>query len=165
MVNSHPAQLSNRLKACRAAIALSVPPNAPETLLAASRSSMEIWLARPAPTAFFAAIPSAVFLPFRRFRSGRYPAALRVIETCAGATVTPSSARIFTIALGRGFSPFALMIPATFRIRSALLEVASPRFLAEVTFPPFLDPSGMLGFFTLASPERVGFSDGKEAFQ
>jgi hypothetical protein len=36
---------------------------------------------------------------------------------------------------------------------------------STLTFPPFLDPSGMLGFFTLASPERVGFSDGKEAFQ
>jgi hypothetical protein len=32
-----------------------------------------------------------------------------------------------------------------------------------LTFSPFLDPSGMLGFLTLASPERVGFSDGKEA--
>jgi hypothetical protein len=28
---------------------------------------------------------------------------------------------------------------------------------------PFLDPSGMLGFLPLTSPERVGFSDGKEA--
>ena len=32
-----------------------------------------------------------------------------------------------------------------------------------VTFSPFLDPSGMLGFLDLASPERVGFLDGKEA--
>ena len=30
-----------------------------------------------------------------------------------------------------------------------------------LTFSPFLDPSGMLGFLPLASPERVGFSDGK----
>jgi len=33
-----------------------------------------------------------------------------------------------------------------------------------VTFPPFLDPSGMLGFLTLASPERVGFWMGKKHF-
>ena len=33
-----------------------------------------------------------------------------------------------------------------------------------LTFSPFLDPSGMLGFLNLASPERVGFLDGKEAF-
>ena len=31
-----------------------------------------------------------------------------------------------------------------------------------VTFSPFLNPSGMLGFLTLASPERVGFPDGKK---
>jgi hypothetical protein len=31
-----------------------------------------------------------------------------------------------------------------------------------VTFSPFLDPSGMCGFLTLASPGRAGFSDGKK---
>jgi hypothetical protein len=31
-----------------------------------------------------------------------------------------------------------------------------------LTFSPFLNPSGMLGFLTLASPERVGFPDGKK---
>lgn len=65
------AYFSSRLKACSAAIAWSVLPNAPETLLAASKSSMVIGLDRPAPTFFFAATPSAAFLPFRRFRSGR----------------------------------------------------------------------------------------------
>jgi hypothetical protein len=35
--------------------------------------------------------------------------------------------------------------------------------IGTVTSSPFLDPSGMLGFLTLASPERVGFLDGKEA--
>jgi putative transposase len=34
--------------------------------------------------------------------------------------------------------------------------------LSILTFSPFLDPSGMLGFLTLASPERVGFLDGRE---
>jgi hypothetical protein len=28
---------------------------------------------------------------------------------------------------------------------------------SKLTSSPFLDPSGMLGFLTLASPERVGF--------
>ena len=37
--------------------------------------------------------------------------------------------------------------------------------LLEVTFSPFIDPAGMLGFLLLTSPERVGFLDGKEAFQ
>jgi len=32
-----------------------------------------------------------------------------------------------------------------------------------LTSSPFLDPSGMLGFLRLTSPEKVGFSDGKEA--
>jgi hypothetical protein len=36
--------------------------------------------------------------------------------------------------------------------------------LTCLTFSPFLDPSGMLRFLNLASPERVGFSNGKEAF-
>jgi len=35
---------------------------------------------------------------------------------------------------------------------------------AGLTFSPFLDPSGMLGFFTLASPERVVFQMGKKHF-
>ena len=38
------------------------------------------------------------------------------------------------------------------------------RALGVVTSSPFLDPSGMLGFLTLASPERVGFSMGKKNF-
>ena len=59
---ARPAQFSNCLRAYRAAITLSLPPTAPETLLAASRSSMEIWFARPAPTAVFTVVPSAVFL-------------------------------------------------------------------------------------------------------
>ena len=35
----------------------------------------------------------------------------------------------------------------------------------EVTFSPFIDSAGMLGFLLLTSPERVDFLDGKEAFQ
>ena len=35
----------------------------------------------------------------------------------------------------------------------------------QVTFSPFIDPAGMLGFLLLTSPERVEFLDGKEAFQ
>jgi hypothetical protein len=34
-----------------------------------------------------------------------------------------------------------------------------------MTFSPFIDPAGMLGFLLLASPEREDFLDGKEAFQ
>jgi hypothetical protein len=34
-----------------------------------------------------------------------------------------------------------------------------------VTFSPFIDPAGMLGFLLLTSPERVGFLDGEKAFQ
>jgi hypothetical protein len=37
--------------------------------------------------------------------------------------------------------------------------------MVRVTFSPFIDPAGMLGFLLLTSPERVGFLDGKEAFQ
>ena len=37
--------------------------------------------------------------------------------------------------------------------------------LRIVTFPPFIDPAGMLGFLLLASPESVDLLDGKEAFQ
>jgi hypothetical protein len=40
------------------------------------------------------------------------------------------------------------------------LEARRPQ---RVTFSPFLDPSGILGFFNLAPPERVVFPDGKEA--
>ncbi len=43
------------------------------------------------------------------------------------------------------------------------LNLVARSDLPPLTFSPFLDPSGMLGFLTLASPERVGFSDGKEA--
>jgi hypothetical protein len=49
--------------------------------------------------------------------------------------------------------------PQLFRIR----KTSSAPEGETVTFSPFLDPSGMVGFLTLASPERVGFSDGKEA--
>ena len=35
----------------------------------------------------------------------------------------------------------------------------------QMTFSPFIDPAGMLGFLLLTSPESVGFLDGKEAFQ
>ena len=34
-----------------------------------------------------------------------------------------------------------------------------------VTFSPFIDPAGMLGFLLLTSTERVGFLDGEKAFQ
>ena len=37
--------------------------------------------------------------------------------------------------------------------------------LLEVTFPPFLDPSGMLGFLPCDITRKGGFLDGKEAFQ
>ena len=33
-----------------------------------------------------------------------------------------------------------------------------------VTFSPFIDPAGMLGFLLLTSPERVGFLDGEKHF-
>jgi hypothetical protein len=39
------------------------------------------------------------------------------------------------------------------------LEARRPQ---RVTFSPFLDPSGILGFFNLAPPERVVSPDGKE---
>jgi hypothetical protein len=47
----------------------------------------------------------------------------------------------------------------------AYAEHAHGAGLLEVTFSPFIDPAGMLGFLLLTSPERVGFLDGKEAFQ
>ena len=50
-------------------------------------------------------------------------------------------------------------------VRMAYAEQAHGAGLLEVTFSPFIDPAGMLGFLLLTSPERVGFLDGKEAFQ
>ena len=40
----------------------------------------------------------------------------------------------------------------------------TPAVPQALTFSPFIDPAGMLGFLLLTSPERVGFLDGKEAF-
>ncbi len=34
--------------------------------------------------------------------------------------------------------------------------------LVQLTFSPFIDPAGMLGFLLLTSPESVIFLDGKE---
>ena len=50
-------------------------------------------------------------------------------------------------------------------VRFGYAEQAHGAGLLEVTFSPFIDPAGMLGFLLLTSPERVGFLDGKEAFQ
>jgi len=44
-------------------------------------------------------------------------------------------------------------------------RAAIAKRLRTMTFSPFIDPAGMLGFLLLTSPERVGFLDGKEAFQ
>ena len=90
---------SNRLRACRAAIAFSVLPKAPETRLASSRSSMEICSTRPATrafrpvafpaTGFPATLPAAAF--FSVVGSGRF------LRGCVGILMdrfsTPSSFR------------------------------------------------------------------------
>ena len=49
------------------------------------------------------------------------------------------------------------------KVEHELLRVGEVAF--DLTFSPFIDPAGMLGFLLLTSPERVGFLDGKEGFQ
>jgi len=62
------------------------------------------------------------------------------------------------------FQVASLAVGDTFQAASSPMRHMHSRTFC-LTFSPFIDPAGMLGFLLLTSPERVGFLDGKEAFQ